>query len=494
MDLQFRKDLMPYLRTIANEVESREQTQEVRLPDGMPDIGHVLASHGQVLVRGKEWRPGGIGVNGGIMVWVLYAPEDASGLQCVETWIPFQMKWDMDTSASDGIICAVPMLEGVDARSASARKLMVRANLGMMLQAKQADEADLYLPDDIPEDVCILQNTYPMRLPAEGGEKAFSLEETMDLPASMPTPEKLLYYDICASAPDQRILTDKLVFRGSAVLCLAYLDGEEKLHKWSCEIPFSQYAELKRDYSDNADSSMQFAVTNLELEKAVEGHLTLKTGLLGQYTIYDRTDIPVVEDAYSPKRDVKAQMAQLRLPAVLDSVSETIHAQKPMEQMDGILSNVMFYPSVPRMYHDSDGISVTLSGTFHGLREGMDGQLQGTTKQWEQSWELPAAPGVRAEFTVHPANVGSSNGNLEADLQLQGNLISDREIPAVMGLELGELGQTDPNRPSLILRRMGDLSLWELAKSAGSTVEAIKKANGFVQEPDPGQMLLIPVQ
>jgi LysM repeat protein len=36
-------------------------------------------------------------------------------------------------------------------------------------------------------------------------------------------------------------------------------------------------------------------------------------------------------------------------------------------------------------------------------------------------------------------------------------------------------------------------SLWELAKETGSTMDAIRKANGLTQEPRQGQMLLIPV-
>jgi LysM repeat protein len=36
-------------------------------------------------------------------------------------------------------------------------------------------------------------------------------------------------------------------------------------------------------------------------------------------------------------------------------------------------------------------------------------------------------------------------------------------------------------------------SLWNLAKASGSTMAAIRKANQLTQDPQPGQMLLIPV-
>lgn len=492
MDLQFRKELIPYLRTVANEVQNQEQTQEVRLPDGMPDIGRVLSSWGQVLVRGKEWRSGGIGVNGGVMIWVLYIPEDDSQPQCVEAWLPFQMKWDFDVPAQDGVISVVPMLESVDARSISARKLMVRAGISMLAQAKCKDEAVVFLPEELPEDICILKNTYPMKLAAEGGEKAFSLEENLNLPASLPELEKILYYILSPEVTDQKLLTDKMVFRGTATLHVHYLDAEGQMHHWSTEIPFSQYAELARDYTDEAESAMLMALTNLELEKGAEGRLTLKAGLLGQYTICEQRNVSVVEDAYSTKRHITPQTDTLNLPAVLDTVTETVHAQQSAEQMDGAFADVTFYPAVPRLYRDNDGISAELSGTFRMLGED-DGYLQGATAQWEGGWTLPAAPDVRTEVTLRLMGASGGNGSVEADMQLDVRLLADRELPVITGLELGEPMEAAPDRPSLILRRKGNESLWEVAKHANSTVELIQKANGITQEPDPKKMLLIPV-
>ena len=44
MDLQFRKESIPYLHKVLDQSQSQEFTQEVRLPEGMPDIGRVIAS------------------------------------------------------------------------------------------------------------------------------------------------------------------------------------------------------------------------------------------------------------------------------------------------------------------------------------------------------------------------------------------------------------------------------------------------------------------
>ena len=55
LQLQFERQGIPCLKTLKREIQSQEQTQEVRISDGMPDIGSIIGAWGQVILRGKEW-------------------------------------------------------------------------------------------------------------------------------------------------------------------------------------------------------------------------------------------------------------------------------------------------------------------------------------------------------------------------------------------------------------------------------------------------------
>ena len=94
MELQFEKNQWECLQPIVSQVKNEEHTTELRLPESMPDLGRVLGTWGQVLLRGKDWRASSMTVSGGVMAWVLYQPEDGSEPQSVEAWIPFQTRWD----------------------------------------------------------------------------------------------------------------------------------------------------------------------------------------------------------------------------------------------------------------------------------------------------------------------------------------------------------------------------------------------------------------
>ena len=84
MELQFEKTMLRHLNPVFREVRDQELTQEIRLSDGMPDIGRVIWACGQPMVRGKEWRTGSLSLTGGVMIRVLYAPEDGTEARSIE--------------------------------------------------------------------------------------------------------------------------------------------------------------------------------------------------------------------------------------------------------------------------------------------------------------------------------------------------------------------------------------------------------------------------
>lgn len=491
MQLQFHKTVCPCLQSVKHQVQNQEQTQEVRLGDDMPDIGRVLGAWGQVLLRGKEWQNGSMSISGGVMAWVLYAPEEGSPVCWVDTWIPFQMKWELPEAQHDGIIRAHCLLRSIDARSTSARRLMVRASVGVMGEAMLPGELCQYTPEDVPEDVQLLKNTYPFRLPQEAGEKPFTLEEILTLPSAAPKMEKLIRYEMMPQILDKKIMGSKVVFRGAANLHMVYLTQNGEVQSWDFELPFSQYGELEGDYEQDADCELTLAVTSLETDADGEGHLNVKAGLTCQYVVSDRNMVTVVEDAYSPRREVTVQRETQQVPVILEQLTQTVHAQQQADREVSRVVDVAFYPDHPRMTQKDGGAEAELPGQFSMLYYDEEGTLQGTTSRWTGSISLSTAPEVEMDGQV--TGVGKPQEDLQADIQVRLTGSARQGIPMVSALELGEEIQPDPNRPSLILRKAGNEKLWDIAKRTGSTVEAIRDANKLTDEPEKQQILLIPI-
>lgn len=498
MELQFQKESCACLDTPLREVQNLEQTQEIKLSDGMPDIGRILAAWGQVILRSKEWRGDSIALSGGMMVWVLYAPEDGSAARCIDGWIPFQMKWDLPDRTAEGSIRIGCLTRFVDARSVAARKILVRAGVAAMAEAFSPMEAQVYLPAGVPEDVELLRSRYPLRLPREAGEKTFLMDEDLTLPGSCPQPEKLVYFTVDPSLTDQKVLANKIVFRGNTNLHVLYCSEEGQLYSWDFELPFSQFAELNGSYSNDAQTDLVLCPTSLELELDDEGHLRLKCGIVGQYLVDDLEMVEVIEDAYSPGRELNLRMDTLNLPARLESRRENLYGEQTIPGEANLAADVRFLPDFPRQRRTDSGVSLEIPGSFQVLYYGEDGSLQSAQARWEgeqtveadEESRLSILPGAPQNSQV---TLGSGNMTARVELPLYMTATGTRGIPMVTGLELGEAKEPDGNRPSLILRRAGEARLWDIAKAAGSTMEAIRKANDLQEEPAPGQMLLIPV-
>ena len=496
MEIKFNETPCNCLRRAVNQLQTKELTHEVRLPDPMPDIGRVLGCWGQPVVRGKEWRDGTMGISGGVQAWVLYQPEDQGEVMSLEVWIPYQIKWDLPHMEKDGKIWVCPRIKSMDARTTSARKIMIRCDVSAWGQAWEDVRLSVYDPSNVPEDVQLLTATYPMELPLETGEKQITLEEELTLPEAYPAAEKLLRYELILQNQDQKMMASRLVFRGKALLHVLYMGGGA-LRVWEKEIPISQFADLEAEYSPNADARISPVLTDLELVLE-DGKLLLKAGITAQYVIYDRVSVSLAEDAYSPIREVKGHLTELKLPQRLDASVKALQIQQNMKAEMSQIVDVCWMPDHPKHQQLGEMGELDLPGQFQVLYRDHDDQLHGTVIRYDQQVQMATAAGVMLEGAILPegfpvAMLHGDGAELTVDMHLEMAAFGGEGLNMLTGLELGAVHEADPHRPSLILCRGGGCSLWDLAKSCGSTMEAIRLANGLEAEPEKDRMLLIPV-
>ena len=486
-----------FLNTVLQDVQTAELTQQIKLTEGMPDIGRILGAWGQVVLRGKEWQDEEAAVNGGVLVWVLYAPEDGSGERCLDSWIPFQMKWDLPEEIPEGKLRIQCQLRFVDARSASPGKLVVRCGISLQAEGYIPAEGAVSKPSDETKNVEFLENTYLLRLVKEAGEKVLLLDEDLTLPDSVPQPEKLICCRMEPRVTDIRVLADKLAFRGTGNLRIVYRSEEGGVHSWDFPAAFSQVAELEQEFGSDAAGDLVPLVTNLETELDEEGHIRLKCGLTVQYRIADRQKVSVVEDAYCPGREVSLRKDVLELPVILEQRRETVSGEQRIPGDVHRIVDISFLPDFPREKRSDQGMELRYPGNLQVLYYGNDGMLQGSSVRWEGQQKRNADAESTLMAVPLPgetqAQMGSGQLQIQAELPVDMITTTRQKIPMVTAVEVGENRTTDANRPTILLRRAGENRLWDIAKGCGSTVAEIRLVNNLQGEPAPGQMLLIPL-
>lgn len=482
MELQWNKTPCPYLHTQIRQVQTLEETQELRLPEELPDIGRVLCAWGQCVVRGKQWRGDGMQASGGVTVSVLYLPEDGSVARCVESWLPFQAKWSFPQTRREGAMRIATLLQGVDARTLSARKMMLRANISLLGEALEPTEAEIYAPAELPTGIEVLANVYPAVLPREAGEKQFTIEDEIHIPGV----SKWVSFSMQPEVTEQNVVGSRVVIRGNGHLRYVYLDEQGEIRSGNLDIPFAQFADLDRDYDNEATADLMLCISGMEPETG-EDSLHIQCSVTAQYLIKDRALLEIIEDAYSPTRELSLEIQTLKLPMELENRVEVLDADPVFQE--GKVLDMMFLPEYPVQYRDGDMVNLEIPAQFRFLYQDPEGNLQSATENWSTTLTVPAAENTQLQPTITSIEPSSNSARMKLNLQTW----ADQQIPMISGLTVGGSKPLEEARPSLILRPMDTDSLWELAKETGSTMDAIRKANGLTQEPRQGQMLLIPV-
>ncbi len=495
MDLPFEKRPEKFWQQKCYAPVTREESQELRLPESMPDVGRVIAAWGQAVLRGKEWRKDHIGLTGGVMVWVLYAPEDGSGPRRLESWVPFHIRMDQEHDGEDGVIRAECALCGVDARSVSSRKLMLRCQIGMMVQTLVPKTAELCSPGALPEDIQVLDRVYPMVLTRETGEKTFLCDEQLSLPQGTPPVSRILYSRITPRVTEQKVLSSRAVFRGVGELHLLCQDEGEKLCSLDLQVPFAQYLDLEGEYEEGAEVSNLLCVTSLETESA-DGGIRVRCGMVSQYIINAPTVVRCIADAYSNDRELSLQQQEVLLPAWLDRQVTEIELGERLAG-DQVPLDAIFFPDLPTVTRQPGGAEVRCGGSFQTLCEAPDGSLTGrqlrSARTETLKTECDTIPCTWLRGGTHLSREGSGWA-LAQDMELALGSVSTRPIGLVTGIRAGERREADPERPSVIIRsRRPEETLWDIAKYCGSTVSAIQRLNKLESEPEENRLLLIPV-
>lgn len=496
MELQFQKQEGKCLKPLIREIKQTELTQELRLSDGMPDAGRILGTWGQPMIRSKQWNGDQITVSGGVVAWVLYAPEDGSECRSVDLWVPFQLRWDIPPTEADGVIRVLPLLRFGDGRIVSSRKFMVRLGLSVHMEALCPMNYEIFEPGELPEDVHILRRTYPIRLAKSAGEKIFTMDEEFTLPDQQ-NAAKLLRYVVRPEITERKVLGDKVVFRGNLNLSLLYRDPEGGLYSREEELPFSQFDQMEAAVTGSGTADIHMVVTGLELEHQ-DQRLHLKCALAAQYLIEEENMLELVKDAYGTNRDVGMREDAIGLPLLLEERVDTVNAEQVLSGKNGQVLDAVFTPDFPRHHRSGGDGNQSYAGAFQVIYRGEDGTVQNASVRWESQRNLEAGEACRADgmvlsqgkMKIQDTPEGIS---LSLPLQVQTRTGVDQEMKMVSALELGPVREPDPNRPSLILCRPGGENLWSIAKRCGSTVGAIQRANQMENDVPENRILLIPI-
>lgn len=501
MDLELRQQTMEEYIPVYHASWGQEETLETIVPDSLPDVARVVTVSGEAFVKEKVALDGKVRLSGSIRAAILYIPDGEDIPRTMEVTIPFQADRD-DPRMRPGLIVhgSVSAVSG-DTRIMNPRKLLLRCDLMCTAAAYEKISRLFTTGVQCNSEVCVemLHGTRACRVITEAVEKSFIFSDVMKPSASKPLAEELLWSKIQSSVCEGKVIGRKLVCKGNILLSVLYRSGKN-IVSVQFELPYSQVIELSGDWIE-ADVELTPAFRQVDVQLR-DSEFEISTEIMLQACVWSTCQLEILRDAYSisspfvverskqglcvgaeqqKKRQQVRQFVELGVPAkqVLDCrcAAESFmseETEKAVNCVTGFCVDILYLSEDDALCGVSHAISVSI--------------------------EIPVEPDCKLRWSCSHAGEVSAvpvTGGVEVRFECEYECVFTRneQVLCVTEIRPAEPVSDQEPRPSVIIRIVGaNETLWDIAKSCGSSVNDICTANGISGDTAPeGMNLLIPV-
>lgn len=483
---------------------SREETAEAVVPDVFPDISGIADATGIVCLRGKEARSGEMSLSAVVNSTILYRPEGERHVKKLEVSVPFSINCDAPAvNENSDLVCRLRLCS-IDVRALNPRKVLVRAELAVELEAYSNGEIELCgAPEDLEgHRVNLKEAEQSFMAIVSVKEKTFVLNEDHILPGTLPAMREIISKRAELNCEEIKPVGNKLVFRGAATVSLLYNpagEDESTVQAASFSTEFSQIIEMDVPM-DQVSARVSPMLTGIYVEQSgSDGRkVSAELHVVAQVVGAEALDIRYIEDAYCNEHPVALTRDSLslirherdiNLRETLREVIET--AAKVREVID-----VSTMPG--RVYAEGNTMKCDLR--IRVLFRDIDAELRSQTAKFTVS----AAAEIGDEMSLRDctafcgesfATVSSGGIELRIPVDFSARLEREIQISPISALSLDDETSIDVYaRPSItVLRADKKHSVWSLAKKYCSTPELVMSANELSSDNSiSGRLLLIP--
>ncbi len=499
MDLELNLTELSCCVPLKRQVLTAEETVEFVLSDYCADAGRIISWHTEPAIHTKRVSESGFELAGSVCVTVLYAGMDGDGLRSCRIKVPFAVRQERKEPLA--FVEGQAVCESCECRLLNARKILCRCRVAVAAVGYEERLlrfcSELSAPDGM--HICQLRRQTDAVFLAGMWEKEFSFMDAVSIHSGTGRGEEVLYSCAAPRVTECRLCGSKVMVKGEMDLFALCRKEEGGCFTAREILPFAQMTDVPRGWEEaefEADAEIMDHTAALTMEGAgqkVEAQVTVRltlrakkpcreTYLSDLYGTDCQTDAEteIMTLAESDRIFTKKQSLRLKAPAglkprsVLCARGECGCVETVKEDRGHLLcSNV----TVKVLYLDETDTPALAQGSAR--------------------CELRLETGEGSEFSLEKARVadvtatvGEDGIECRAEVEFAFEHRVLRKVGTVTGVKAEALKE-EKERPSVALRRMeeGD-TLWQLAKSHRTTVEAIEKANGGSMEK--GSFLLIP--
>ena len=500
MNIEFERNVVPYLQCIVHEEKYLEQMAETIVPDSCPDIETIIHSYADAIIRGKECGAGSITISGGIKAGLLYLPEKETEPRRLDFYIPFNTNIDNPLVTDQTKIVSNVKIQSVEGKMVNSRKALIRVSFCCTVMAFEPSEGTFYGISKAPDTFQVKSETYTFKLPTEVSEKSFVISDSIELPMTKAPVVEIFKFIPRVELIDQKLVGNKGVFKGNVICKVLYLTEEHDLSVYEYSLPFSQYCEFINDY-ENDQLNLYPVLTGYDFDLIKQNECTISVSLniLVQGVVWETREQAVLVDAYSTENLFSPSWTDCNVCTQLDKHSEkSVVYQKVNGDLYEIIDSDIYISSVSIQRANGKAVLVTpISIQFIGRNE--EHELCGIVGKAEIVQEdalAEQADCVIISYQAGPCYVTAHSGIIEFRFECISDMLfyTNQEMQIICGGDLEELGIVEKS-PGIIFRKFNKgTSIWEIAKEYRSMPDEIFCVNHLSEDRlSEDSFLLVPV-
>ena len=475
----------------------QEETQEAIVPDACPDIMRILDTRAQAYLTGKQVRDGMVTVTGLVRASVFYLPDEPdAGVRCLPLTLPFACQCEAPGLSAQGSLLSVPRLRWAQARTLNPRKVLLRADLAIEINAYQPGELMLCCsaaPDPAHgiEQLVSEETTY---MTTSVQEKPFTFSDRLELGNGAGSTAELLSLVGIPGCSECKLIGSKLIFKGDVELEGLVCDGGE-LRTVRQVMSFSQIMEIS-GAGEDCRGEVRVVLTDLSVQ---DGEVTLE--LLAQAVVRQRRTLSLLRDLYSTGWHTETTSKTYQLCHLKEDSVKTVAVRELLDTTTLVRSLCHSWAELGEIRTHTEGNDTVFTAEvqLNILYQDDGEQLQSVHKDVAVQCRLEAGGSTCRCWSSSPKElfVTPTAGGLEIRFSMEFHCFAVRQqqISGVASASLGaERQKGEGEQPSVILRLAAPgETLWDIAKAYATKAETIMQANGLEDGMVPqGKMLLIP--
>lgn len=478
---------------------------DVIVPDTKPDILNIICTSGVVCIYKKEIIDDKIKIEGSVDTYIMYMTDDANErTRGIHTVLDLSEVINIPNITSEMESCVSANIKEIETKVINERKVSIKATVELNIEISSEEEIAFVNDLENKDEIKILQEELSVNSLVGSGDTKIYVKDNISID-NIDNLAEILKVKLAIINKDIKISYNKVLTKAEAEIKIIYLTEDNRINKVTATMPIIGFVDIQ-EVNEGNSCETNYEIRNMIVKpNSVEEHsiyIEIEIGV--RTTAYEEKTINMIQDLYSPSENLEFNKKTVRIISGKRKFSETKEISEKIKIAELGGKSIIDVDVIPNIIKESimeDKIS------YNGELELKFMLMSEDTQVIEEIKNIP--------FEYMIENVGDTNNlNIDTDIEVENQdfiIQENGEILANVKMEINTMldkntnintideiqtnGEREEQDYSIIMYivKKGD-TLWNIAKTFGSTVDDIVRTNG-IENPDliyPDQKLFIP--